>query len=318
MDSSVPFDSCPMVFVVPPGRPWSSLQKFFLPFQLELWLVAAITMSAVLAIVCLMNMQPVERRKKIFGKDARISFLNLLGEILGVSVTCVSKKNFGRIMWMGFALCCLVNRSAYQASLFNILRGNSRAAEVRTIDEAIEKKFTLHISESFEDLTPGVFRNQPIVKIVKDIDDDILNATLDPNFRSALLRPLIQISKIQIIYFNQQNVEVLNYKVMKEPLVSAPVVFYYNKNFFLKPAIDGVLRKLETAGLIHYWTYRSHFDGKLTDKNQHEPKKVALSINQMRIAFDILIGGATKVNFSLGSGDLLEEVQEENNFENKT
>jgi hypothetical protein len=72
-------------------------------------------------------------------------------------------------------------------------------------------------------------------------------------------------------------------------MVSIPVVFYFRKNFYLTKAIDRKIEKLQTAGLIDYWTYDQVFDKKLLKSAYSEsliPKP--LKIRHLRIAFQIL------------------------------
>lgn len=289
LESSNAYDSCPIVFVVPPGRPWSPVRKLFILFQPEVWLVGIFSMSLVLISVCFVNLQSPRIRRTILGEDVHIPLLNLVAGMLGVSTPTYSKKSAARLIWMGFVLTCLVTRTVYQASLYKLLRGSGHEAEVQTIDEATEKQFTLYIRKSYGDMTSILFRKRPMVKIVEDWNETLLNATFDPNFKGAVLR-----SRIQVLYLNQKNINRFNYKVMKENFVSAPVVFYYNKNFFLKTAIDVELGKLQAAGLVHYWTYQKYFDSKLSDRtrNHDEDTKKPLSPDYMKINYQILVSGA--------------------------
>lgn len=66
------------------------------------------------------------------------------------------------------------------------------------------------------------------------------------------------------------------------------VVMYYQKNFFLAPAINDAIQKLQSAGLIEHW----HYTFLKKDKMKIDGCQLAkLNIEQLRGAFEILVVG---------------------------
>ena len=66
------------------------------------------------------------------------------------------------------------------------------------------------------------------------------------------------------------------------------VVMYTQKNFVLAQAINDVIQKLQSAGLVEYWHY-TYF--KKSQRKHEDENRLKLSLNHLKGAFEILAIG---------------------------
>lgn len=106
----------------------------------------------------------------------------------------------------------------------------------------------------------------------------------ESNFKATFIVPLQT-----ILQLNQQQTYnfTLNY-LPHEVFATLSVVLYYQKNFVFAPAIDDVIQKLQSAGLIEYWHY-NYFKRKKVIRDSVKREK--LKFEHLAGSFQILIGG---------------------------
>lgn len=104
------------------------------------------------------------------------------------------------------------------------------------------------------------------------------------NFKETFIVPLQT-----ILQLNQQQTYnfTLNY-LQNEVFATLSVVLYYQKNFILASAIDDVIQKLQSAGIIEYWHY-NYFKRKKTVRESAKREKI--KFEHLEGSFQILFGG---------------------------
>lgn len=85
-------------------------------------------------------------------------------------------------------------------------------------------------------------------KIIDRQEDLIFNKPLEEGVKAAMMTTLMSIA-----YLNQKTYRNFTLKTCKQELMMANLVFYYQKDFFLKSAIDQKINELSTAGIIMHW-----------------------------------------------------------------
>lgn len=115
---------------------------------------------------------------------------------------------------------------------------------------------------------------------------NIYKSLKDPDFRGTYIVPLtsaLQYSKLRTYNFTLNILKL-------ESFATLSVGMYYQKNFFLAPAINEVIRNLQSGGLIEYW----HFMSLRKEKKGTEVKELEkLSLNHLKVAFEILLIGCS-------------------------
>ena len=183
---------------------------------------------------------------------------------------------------MIFLLFGIIMRSLHQATLFKLLQNDDYENGLSSIEEIINENATIYVHEKYRHLIAEDDRGIKF-KIIEKFDVEDLNENL-------FLMP-----SVEALYYSQKYPR--QFKVIKQPFYSIPVVFYVSKNLHLKSAIDEKIGEFLSAGLIQYWTYRMNIKNEIFKKDNLVPPST-LTLNQLSIAFKILMLGCT---ISLGA-----------------
>lgn len=70
----------------------------------------------------------------------------------------------------------------------------------------------------------------------------------NPNFRGSFV-----ITLTEMLIKNQKQEFNFTFNICSQGLITAPIVIYFRKNFFLTNAINEKIKKLQSGGLIEYW-----------------------------------------------------------------
>lgn len=138
-----------LVIVVPPGQLYTSFEKLFLPFEIEVWTWIIITFVVVFSTILIVNFLPPFVGDFVFGRNVVTPSLNVWIAFSGLGQTILPSRNFARFLLMCFILFSLIIRTAYQGKSFEFLQKEMRKKTVQTIDEMITKNFTLHVAEGY-------------------------------------------------------------------------------------------------------------------------------------------------------------------------
>lgn len=108
-------------------------------------------------------------------------------------------------------------------------------------------------------------------------------------FKKSNLRETFIVPLQSILQLNEQQTYnfTLNY-LQNEVFATLSVVLYYQKKFALASAIDDVIQKLQSAGLIEYWHY-NYFKRKKAVRESAKRDKI--KFEHLEGSFQILIGG---------------------------
>lgn len=152
MDSSMVYHNFPLVFAIPMGEKLDPFEKLLRPFELTVWICLLITLSIGFFVILMVSFRFKRAKAFVFGAGNNSPVTNLLVGMFGGSQPKLPNRNFSRFLLMMFLLFCLVQRNAYQGSLYNFLKTDGRHKEVQTIDEMVEKGFDFYMFESYVDL----------------------------------------------------------------------------------------------------------------------------------------------------------------------
>lgn len=134
-------------FFIPPGDLLTPLEKMFSPFEYEVWIWIAITLSIGALVIQLINRCPIKIRNFVFGRDNVTPTLNMASTFLNGNQNNVPGRNFARFFMMLFIIWFLIIRTCYQSKLFKHLQSDIRKSAVKTFAELIERNFTFHEDE---------------------------------------------------------------------------------------------------------------------------------------------------------------------------
>ena len=136
------------VFFIPPGDPYTPLEKMFLPFDTKTWIAIIVTLSIGVVVIQIVNRCPVEIQHFIFGRDIQTPMVNFVSTILIGSQFKTPGRNFARFILMMFIIWCLIIRTAYQSVMFTNLQQDLRKPGIKSVRELFDRNFTLFWSKA--------------------------------------------------------------------------------------------------------------------------------------------------------------------------
>ena len=149
--SSKPYTTEKIIFVIPPGKFLTSLEKLIYPFSLNVWLCIIASYIIACVVITTVKFSSIEVQRFVFGAGVRYPYLNLVIGISGGSQKILPKTNFARFLLMMFLMSSLVIRTLYQGSFFRVMHSENQR-EIQSLDEMIEKDFTLFLVLSMDDI----------------------------------------------------------------------------------------------------------------------------------------------------------------------
>lgn len=130
-------------FIVTKGLSYSPMEKLFLPFDLETWIMIMITFAiGFFTIFIIYRLKRVVQRF-VFGTFIRDPSFNLTSIFFGISVTRLPGRNFARFLFMLFTLYCLIVRSAYQGKMFEFLKVDVKKPTANSVDDLVDMKIPI-------------------------------------------------------------------------------------------------------------------------------------------------------------------------------
>jgi hypothetical protein len=143
-----PLYSEQIILVIPPPLKIGSIQKLLMPFSTFVWIGILSVFVISIIVVTVVKLFPDELSEIVLGGSMKNHRLNVLNVFLGGSQHKLPKITFARMLLMTFVLFCLVMRSSYTGSLFNMLKNDIGKKEIKSIKELDELGFTFYIYET--------------------------------------------------------------------------------------------------------------------------------------------------------------------------
>ena len=131
-------------FAVPPGEPYTDIDRMFMMFDLELWIAIGVTLAGALAITLTLHLVSKKIRDLIVGDNIQSPTMNLITIFLTGSQVKTPKGNFSRFLVNLFIIWSLIIRTCHQSMLFQLLQADLRKPPLKTIDELFGSALTMH------------------------------------------------------------------------------------------------------------------------------------------------------------------------------
>lgn len=148
LSETVSYFSDKLIMIMPLPVPLNPLLKFIRPMKLEVWCSIGALVSIAIVVIFLFKLMPKNYYRMIIGADLRHEYLNILIGFVGLSQTTLPEKNFPRFLLMMFLIFCLIIRSLYLGSLFNMLKTDVRSREFVSIKDFYDAGFDFYVYET--------------------------------------------------------------------------------------------------------------------------------------------------------------------------
>ena len=113
MKSSYVYYTSNLVWICPPGRLYTSLEKLFKPFRNILWSCILIVFFVSFVAIRVFKLQAPPIRNFVIGSGNNSPCLNISNIFFGGSLSKLPMRNFARTLLAMFMIYCLVIRSSY-------------------------------------------------------------------------------------------------------------------------------------------------------------------------------------------------------------
>jgi hypothetical protein len=306
LDATMAYYDDYAIIIVPSGTEFSSFEKLIFPFALNTWIVLlsyiaiGVIVIFVIKFLCLKIIQNF-----VFGLHVNYPMLNLWNALLGGAQNTLPRGNFARFLLMNFLIFSLVIRTAYQGSMYQLIRSNRKHSEMQSIDEIKSENLNFYVLKTTSEMfynsmglhgryTSTGFNLQiwflnkitiffRVINVTSTEREKILNQLDKSQFKHTLI-----MGRYKILHRNFLTRGTSKLILCKEQLMSISIVFYTPKNFYLNTALDDKISLFRSSGLVQFW---HTFDKKLFDdkKDSKEPKM--LKLHQLKGAFYLWLLG---------------------------
>lgn len=155
---SAPFVYTSIVYVIPPGEPYSHLEKLFSPFDMYIWTCICILLMVASFIIVFLKLVPKNVRAFVVGRTNSMPYFNLIGVFLGGSLTLYQcpTRNFARAILLIWLLSTLILRNSYSGKLFDHLCSNQRKPPFYKLTELYQSHLKLFVYPSAYNTTSEI------------------------------------------------------------------------------------------------------------------------------------------------------------------
>lgn len=154
-DSTVAYINDQIIFIIPPGRELSSIEKMIYPLDISVWIIVLICFLIGFIVIFVVKQHSKRCHEVVFGESVQNPYLNLFIGFIGGSQNALPRKSFARFLLMVLLMYSLVIRAVYQGSYFELLRSHKLHRVVQSVDEMVAKNFSFFIPFGNEDLFKG-------------------------------------------------------------------------------------------------------------------------------------------------------------------
>lgn len=148
MACSQPYFAVAITIIVP-QRSLTSLQKFFVPFKLSLWLALALLLFIAILVIAIVEFKIKFARNFVIGRNIRNPYVQMITAFFGNSTEHLPRRNFARFLLMTFILFALIMRTVYIAGLFKFLQSDTKVTSIKSVNDLVENDYKIYALSHF-------------------------------------------------------------------------------------------------------------------------------------------------------------------------
>jgi len=268
---------CKSIFLIPLGELYSDAAKLFMPLELEVWIAVIVTISIALLVIQIINRMSQQVQNFVFGRNVTTPTLNVMIAFVGGGQMILPRRNFARFLLILFIIFSLIIRTCHQSKLFTYLQGDFIKHEIQSIDELIERNYTIYAVsglENFEEFQR--FRNVETFNFSDELQ--MIEKTLEADFKGAVLTMESTLNDIESKFKMGRT----SLKALKETESEFFVYFPLNNNSLIGEQIKETIGILHSAGLIDLWLKEAF---PIANKPKEESEPTPLTIEHLTVGF---------------------------------
>lgn len=287
MSSSYEYFTTYLVWVIPPARPMTALERFVKPFHPSIWVCMIFIFLVGMLVTCVLSRTSERVKNFVYGANIRSPIMNMANILLGGVLIKLPRRNFARTLLSLYMFYTFVIRNAYTGALFRFLQMGNTHQDIHNLSALIKNNYKLFVVDVLvEHILPfeKVLKNSVFLDN-KQFDDTKLSL-LDVNNRSALLA-----SEDHVAYWNKIGFPDTFYEVCPQRVTTISLCLYFHKTSCLTKEIDKNIFAYNSNGLMQFW---KQF---YSDRTYLAKKNLAKAPKQLKL--DELLGGCYFYLFGL-------------------
>lgn len=282
---TMPYSSGNIIFIVPKGKPLTTVEKFIFPFEKDLWIACIVFYLTGSLVISMVNCQSENVRNFIFGRNVKFPHLNMFAGLIGNTQPRLPGRNFARFILMNYLMFFIVIRTSYIGAYHNVVINMQHHKEIETIQELLDSDIEIRTYKAFVDYMGS---NPEIVNKISyffknhaDVKESLEKVATGKDIA-------ICVSKDEVVYANYKNFidkkvaenQKRYFHICKESFMTTHVVMYSSRSFFLMNKLDPIIDDVKSAGLALHWereTYDQKLDILKVLKSMERPKPTSLT-----------------------------------------
>ncbi|KAL7040765.1 hypothetical protein ACKWTF_000509 [Chironomus riparius] len=286
MQPSYVYYTTNILWIVPPGKPQSALEKLANPLKYFVWVLTLLTIVIGFIVIAVVKMQPLVVQKFVFGNKTQSPGMNLIIVVLGNSLHQVPMRNFSRFLLLLATIYFFIIRTCYSSGLVKFMQMDTRDQHMMTTAQMVEENYTFYMKRT----TYPYISNMPevversVLLPVPDFNSKLRDVTKDPYYHGAFLT-----TTGHLAYRNMKVYPNHFHEFAPEVIYTLNIVLYMGFGSCLTQYFNEMLLKFLSSGLINKWT--SEFIDSKYLKRPVDDELKSLSLDQLEGAFQLLVCG---------------------------
>lgn len=272
---SFPYFYSPLVYAIPQGRVYTSLEKLVFPFRYRIWIGVAVLLLSVAFLTFILKFLAKKIRDFVFGSNNSAPLLNAVNICLGNAQYQSPRRNFARTMLLIMLFTWFVLRNAYTGTLFGFLQREQRMSPLYTMKDVSEATNNIYVRETlYQDIYDSWEEaRHRFVRYVGDI------SSLD-KYKDGSFDGIMMIGEEVVDYYNLKNFP--NFKVLKtkEHINQVSYSIYFYKHSCLTREFNRQIHLYTSNGFVEVWTRGFTKTYRMNYKADGSARK-AISFNQI-------------------------------------
>lgn len=145
LDQSFSYYTTWFCFAIPPGRPYTSLEKLIKPFKNDVWLHCALIVLFIAVFKLVFTVLSSKQYPSRF--FCNIEIMDFIRILLGLSLIRISPKSLSKLLMLTIVMGILIIRTIYQSSLITFIMSEKGHAPLQTIPEMLEANLKLYVMQ---------------------------------------------------------------------------------------------------------------------------------------------------------------------------
>lgn len=146
---SIPYFHASLIYAIPQGRLYTSLEKLVFPFRFRVWIGVAVLLLSAAFLTFILKFLARKIRDFVFGSNNSAPLLYTVNICLGIAQYQIPRRNFARTMLLIMLFTWFVIRNAYVSTLFGFLQREQRMPPLYRLDDIEEADNKVYVMETF-------------------------------------------------------------------------------------------------------------------------------------------------------------------------